>query len=157
TGAILQVLLTGLLELAKPWPLKIVVDNVLGGHPLAIRGLGGLPPRELLLVACGLLVGVYALLGALAVTSNYATISVGQRMVNDSRSELSAHLARLSLAFHSRRQVGDLLYRLTSDTFAIQTLTMNGFFPILTSVVLLVGMILVMVRMDPLLTFVSLA
>jgi ATP-binding cassette, subfamily B, bacterial len=156
-GAILQVLLIGLLELAKPWPLKIVVDNVLGGHPFAIRGLATLPPQELLLVACGLLVGVYALLGALAVTSNYATINVGQRMVNDFRSELYAHLARLSLAFHSRRQVGDLLYRLTSDTFAIQTLTMNGFFPILTSLVLLVGMIVVMVRMDPLLTLVSLA
>jgi ATP-binding cassette subfamily B protein len=157
TGAILQVLLIGLLELAKPWPLKIVVDNVLGGHPVAIRDLATLPPNELLLVACGLLIGVYSLLGALAVTSNYATINVGQRMVNDFRSELYAHLARLSLAFHSRRQVGDLLYRLTSDTFAIQTLTMNGFFPILTSLVLLVGMIVVMVRMDPLLTLVSLA
>src|SRR5262249_33904132 len=111
----------------------------------------------LLLVACGALVAVYTLLGALAVTSNYATISVGQRMVNDFRSELYAHLARLSLAFHSRRQVGDLLYRLTSDTFAIQTLTMNGFFPILTSVVLLVGMVVVMVKMDLLLTLVSLA
>src|SRR4029453_19058325 len=36
--AVLQVLLIGLLELAKPWPLKIVVDNVLGGGP------PGLPP-----------------------------------------------------------------------------------------------------------------
>ena len=34
---------------------------------------------------------------------------------------------------------------------------MNGFFPILTSLVLLVGMIVVMVRMDLLLTLVSLA
>ena len=34
---------------------------------------------------------------------------------------------------------------------------MNGFFPILTSVVLLVGMVVVMVRMDPLLTLVALA
>ncbi len=157
TGAILQVLLIGLLELAKPWPLKVVVDNVLGHHALGIAALADLGPRQLLLVACGALIIVYLLLGALGVTSNYATISVGQRMVNDFRSELYAHLARLSLAFHSRRQVGDLLYRLTSDTFAIQTLTMNGFFPILTSVVLLVGMIVVMVRMDPLLTLVSLA
>src|SRR5262249_13057330 len=68
---------------------------------------------------------------------------------NDFRGELYAHLARLSLAFHSRRQVGDLLYRLTADTFAIQTLTMNGFFPILTSMVLLGGMVIVMARLDP--------
>jgi len=156
-GAVLQVLLGGLLELAKPWPLKVVVDNVLGNHPLDLPWLGHLPPRELLLAACVVLILVYALLGAFSVSSNYASISVGQRMVNDFRSELYAHLARLSLAFHSRREVGDLLYRLTSDTFAIQTLTMNGFFPILTSVVLLVGMVVVMVRLDPLLTAASLA
>ena len=156
-AAVLQVLLVGLLELAKPWPLKVVVDNVVGGRPLGVAAVETLDPRQLLLVACGALVAVYALLGVLGVTSNYATINVGQRMVNDFRSELYAHLARLSLAFHSRRQVGDLLYRLTSDTFAIQTLTMNGFFPILTSLVLLVGMIVVMVRMDPLLTLISLA
>src|SRR5262249_20540610 len=120
-GAIAQVLLIGVLELAKPWPLKVIVDNVLGGHPFTTGPLAGLDARTLLLVACGLLVGVYALLGILSVTSNYATIGIGQRMVNDFRSELYAHLQRLSLAFHSRRSVGDLLYRLTSDTFAIQT------------------------------------
>ncbi len=155
--AILQVLLVGILELAKPWPLKVVVDNVLGGRPVGIAALEGFGGRELLVVACGVLVAIYALLGAFSVTSNYLTVTLGQRMVNDFRSELYAHLARLSLAFHSRRQVGDLLYRLTYDTFAIQTLTMNGFFPILTSLVLLVGMIVVMVRLDPLLTLVSLA
>jgi ATP-binding cassette subfamily B protein len=156
-GAIAQVLLLGLLELAKPWPLKIVVDNVLGGKPLPYGWGAGRDVDDVLLAACGLLVAVYALLGLLGVTSNYATINVGQRLVNDFRSELYAHLARLSLAFHSRRQVGDLLYRLTADTFAIQTLTMNGFFPILTSVVLLVGMVVVMTRLDPWLTLISLA
>lgn len=156
TLAVFQVLLVGLLELAKPWPLKVVVDNVLGGTPFTAFGLEGLPPRALLAVACGALIVVYLLLGALSVTSNYATIGVGQRMVNDFRGELYAHLQRLSLAFHSRRQVGDLLYRLTADTFAIQTLTMNGFFPILTSMVLLGGMVVVMARLDPMLTVVAL-
>lgn len=155
--AVVQVLLIGLLELAKPWPLKVIVDNVLGGAPLHAFGLGDLAPRALLAVACAALIVVYVLLGALTVTSNYATIGVGQRMVNDFRADLYAHLQRLSLAFHSRRQVGDLLYRLTADTFAIQTLTMNGFFPVLTSLVLLGGMVVVMVQLDWLLTLVALA
>ena len=103
-----------------------------------------------------MLVLVYALIGAFSVTSNYVTIALGQRLVNDFRAELHAHLQRLSLAFHSRRKVGDLLYRLTTDTFAIQTLTMNGVFSVLTSVVLLVGMIVVLLRLDWLLTLVSL-
>ena len=156
-AAVAQVLAIGFLELAKPWPLKVIVDNVLGGRPLDWPWAGALGARGLLAAACVALVGVYALLGALGVSSNYATISVGQRMVNDFRSELYAHLQRLSLAFHSRREVGDLLYRLTADTFAIQTLTMNGFFPVITSVVLLVGMLGVMLRLDWVLTLIALA
>lgn len=155
--AVAQVVLIGVLELAKPWPLKIAVDNVLGGAPLGWPLLDGLGPVGLLAVACAALVAVYALLGVLNVTSNYTTIGIGQRLVDDFRGELYAHLHRLSLAFHSRRAVGDLLYRLTSDTFAIQTLTMNGFFPILTSLVLLAGMVVVMLRLDWRLTLVALA
>ena len=155
--AVLQVIAIGFLELAKPWPLKVVVDNVLAGRPLGWPALDGLGAPGLLAVACIVLVAVYGLLGALSVISNYTSISVGQRMVDDFRSELYAHLQRLSLAFHSRRSVGDLLYRLTADTLAIQTLTMNGFFPILTSVVLLGGMVAVMLRLDWQLTLVALA
>jgi ATP-binding cassette, subfamily B, bacterial len=155
--AVVQVVGIGVLELAKPWPLKVIVDDVLGGRPLGWPSLDGLGAPGLLALACVVLVAVYGLLGALSVTSNYTTISVGQRMVDDFRSELYAHLQRLSLAFHSRRAVGDLLYRLTADTLAIQTLTMNGFFPILTSIVLLGGMVVVMVRLDWQLTLVALA
>jgi ATP-binding cassette subfamily B protein/subfamily B ATP-binding cassette protein MsbA len=154
--AVLQVIAVGLLELAKPWPLKMVVDNVLGGKPLGWPWFDGLDRTTMLAVTCAGLVGIYTLLGTLGVTSNYTTIGVGQRMVNDFRGELYAHLQRLSMAFHSQRQVGDLLFRLTSDTFAIQTLTMNGFFPILTSVVLLGGMVLVMLRLDLTMTLVAL-
>jgi ATP-binding cassette subfamily B protein len=155
--AIAQVVAIGVLELAKPWPLKIVVDNVLGGHRLDWPLVGGLGRWPLLAAACLGLVTIYALLGGLSVTSNLTTIGVGQRLVNDFRAELYAHLQRLSLAFHSRREVGDLLYRLTADTFAIQTLTMNGFFPLVTSGVLLGGMLVVMVRLDWVLTLWALA
>lgn len=154
--AIAQVLLMGALELLKPWPLTLVVDHVLTGHPVRWTWLQDLSTHSLLLVGCLGLVLVYALLGGLNVINNYVTIALGQRLVNDFRADLYAHLQRLSLAFHSRREVGDLLYRLTADTFAIQSLTMNGVFPVITSVVLLVGMIAVMLRLDWLLTLVSL-
>ena len=77
-------------------------------------------------------------------------------MVNDMRRDLYAHLQRLSLAFHNRRQVGDLMYRVTADTYAIQSLTMNGVFPILTAMVLLGGMFYVMMKIDWQLTLLSL-
>jgi ATP-binding cassette, subfamily B, bacterial len=59
---------------------------------------------------------------------------------------LHAHLQRLSLAFDAKW--GIFSTALTSGTLAIQALTMNGVFPVLTSVVLLTGMTVVMLRLD---------
>lgn len=154
--AVALVFVISALELLKPWPLKLIVDHALTDLPVPWLWLDSLPPRTLILVGCLMLVLVYALLGAFSITSNYISIALGQRLVNDFRAELHAHLQRLSLAFHSRREVGDLLYRLTTDTFAIQTLAMNGIFSILTSVALLVGMLVVLLQLDWQLTLVSL-
>src|SRR5205814_8854315 len=67
-------------------------------------------------------------------------------------SDLYAHLQRLSLAYHSRQRVGDLMYRITADSFAVQTMIMNGVLPILSAVILLAGMLIVLFPLDPLLT-----
>jgi ATP-binding cassette subfamily B protein/subfamily B ATP-binding cassette protein MsbA len=153
--ALLQVALISALELLKPWPLQIVIDSVLGGKPVAWPLLAGWSGRALLAAAAVGLVLIYTLLGLVAVWNNYTTISIGQGMVNDLRSRFYAHLQRLSLSFHARAGVGDLIYRVTADTYAIQTLAMNGLFPILSAALLLGGMLIVMVRLDPLLTAVA--
>ncbi|HYL60630.1 MAG TPA: ABC transporter ATP-binding protein, partial [Candidatus Acidoferrales bacterium] len=56
-----------------------------------------------------------------------------------------------------RREVGDLMVRITYDTYSIQTIAMNGFFPVVSSLILLGGMFAVMIRMDATLTLVALA
>ncbi len=144
-------------ELIKPWPLKVIIDNVVGGKP-APWGIDKIftPPSLLILAAIGLIV-IYIVLGGITLLNNYTTIKIGQQMVNDMRRDIYGHLQRLSLAFHSRRQVGDLMYRVTADTYAIQSLTMNGVFPILTALVLLGGMFFVMIKIDWQLTLLSLA
>jgi ATP-binding cassette, subfamily B, bacterial len=157
--ALLQVFLIAGFDLLKPWPLQLVIDHVLGGKPLAahwLAGLADLSPGMLLIVACIALVVVNLGSGLLALLHNYTTIGVGQRMVNDLRGALYAHLQRLSLAFHSRQKVGDLMYRITADSFAVQTMIMNGLLPILSALVLLAGMLAVLIPIDPLLTLLSL-
>jgi ATP-binding cassette subfamily B protein len=154
--ALAQVLLISGCELLKPWPLKIIIDSVLGGEPLAWAWAAGWSRSSLLLAACSALVMIYGILGALTVLNNFTTIRIGQRMVSELRSDLYGHLHRLSLAFHSRAQVGDLLYRVTADTFALQSLTMNCAFPALSSLVLLVGMSAIMLRLDWALTLLAL-
>src|SRR5262249_35881193 len=146
--AIAQVVLISAAELLKPWPLKVVIDSVLGGHALPWAWAARWSPSGLLLAACGSLVLIHAALGALNVLANYTTIGIGQRMVNALRSDLYAHLHRLSLAFHSRARIGDLLYRVTGDTLALQTLTMNCLFPAVTALAMLVGMTAIMLQLD---------
>ena len=153
--ALLQVLLIAGFELLKPWPLQIVIDNALGGKPFPIAALSS-SPVKLLLLACVGMVVVHFGAGVLTLLHNYTAIRIGQDMVNDLRSALYAHLQRLSLAFHSRQRVGDLLYRLTADSFAVQTMIMNGALPILSALVLLAGMLVVLFPLDPTLTVLAL-
>ena len=155
--AFVEALLLSGLELLKPWPLKVIIDNVLGGTPLGWEFLSGWPQETLLLVACVAIVVIYLLSAAISLHNNYTTIRVGQAMVHDIRGDLNSHLQRLSLAFHSRRQVGDLLYRVTGDTYAIQTLTMNGLFSVLKASLLLCGIFAVTVQFDWLLTLLAIS
>src|SRR5215471_8446324 len=163
--ALAQIFLVAGFELLKPWPLQIVIDYVLGGKPPPADGLIGggalgqllsLPAATLLLIACLGVVAVHFGAGALTLLHNYTAIRIGQNMVNDLRGALYAHLQRLSLAFHSRQRVGDLLYRITADSFAVQTMIMNGALPILSALVLLAGMLVVLFPLDPFLTTLSL-
>lgn len=155
--ALAQVFAISALEVLKPWPLKIIIDNVLGDKPAGWGLADALSRDSLLIAACAGMIVIYLLLGGITLLNNYTTIRIGQRMVNDLRRDIYSHLQRLSLAFHSRRQVGDLMYRVTADTYAIQSLTMNGVFPIVTAVALLCGMFFVMIKIDWRLTLLALS
>jgi ATP-binding cassette, subfamily B, bacterial len=157
TIALFQVLVISACEILKPWPLKVVIDYVLAGKPLAWAFAASYSNASILILSCLSLVLIYLFLGGLTILNNYTTIRIGQRMVNDFRSDLYSHLQRLSLAFHSRRQVGDLLYRVTADTYSIQAITMNGVFPVVTATALLGMMFYVMIRMDWQLTLLALS
>jgi ATP-binding cassette, subfamily B, bacterial len=154
--ALAQVFLMAGFELLKPWPLQIIIDHVLGGKPAGVAWLQAWPTGALLIGACIALVVINFGSGLLTLLHNMTTISVGQRMVADLRGALMGHLQRLSLAFHSRQKVGDLMYRVTSDSFAVQTMLMNGVLPILSALILLAGMLAVLFPLDWLLTLLSL-
>jgi len=156
--ALTQVFLISALELLKPWPLKLIIDHVLSNKPLPWGVVEGtIDPPTILVLTCLALVLIYLFLGGLTLLNNFTTIKIGQKMVNDLRRDVYSHLQRLSLAFHNRRQVGDLLYRVTADTYSIQSITMNGLFPIVTALLLLTGMFLIMIRIDWVLTLLALA
>ena len=134
---------------------EVVVDSVLGGKP-APFGLEA-NAATLLLAVCGGLLALQIVLACLAVVLNRTTIGIGQRMVNDLRANLVAHLQRLSLGFFGRRPGTDLVYRVAFDTFAVQSMAMNGLFPLVTAVTLLSGMLIILFRINPALALIFLA
>ena len=109
------------------------------------------------MAACLALVVLYIFIALLNVTNNYITIAIGQRMVNELRAQMFDRLQRLSLSFHRRREVGDLMVRIAYDTFSLQTIAMNGIFPVVSSLVMLGGMFIVMLKMDATLTLAAVA
>jgi len=148
--------LVSALELLKPWPLKMAVDQIIGKQPFIVYGreisFGAIATGMQLAIVLGLLLFTHITTGLVQLLNNYLTIRIGQNMVQDFRCELFDHLQRQSLLFHQQRPTGDLIYRLMGDTYAVQTLLMNGIFTSLTSSALLVGMLIILLQLDPELT-----
>jgi ATP-binding cassette, subfamily B, bacterial len=160
-GALGQIFLISLFAVLEPWPLRLVIDSVLGGKsvgplPAWLPDLDAWPKLTLAGALAATLALIVLASGALNLIYNWTAIGLGQRMVNDLRARLYAHLQRLSLAYHSRQRVGDLMMRITADSFAVQTMVMNGLLPILQALILLVAMLAVLLPIDPLLTGVAL-
>lgn len=148
------VLMVAAVELALPWPLKVIVDDVLQ-HRAPSGSLGRLlgPAADsptAVLVLCVLSLLALAALAALGTyLSSRMLQSVGERLIADLRTDIFAHLQRLSLAFHDQQRVGDLAARLTGDVAAIQALLVATFATLLPNLALLVGIVIVAVVIEP--------
>ena len=138
----------------EPWPLKIVIDYVLGQHdlpqslrPLAFRLTGGGPIGllSLFVVAGVVLQLIHQIASAVAVRIETDT---GQRMVYDLRYRLLAHLQSLGLHHHITTSTGDAVYRVDVDSYAIENIVISGVFPLCTSVITLVVMFAVLAKLD---------
>lgn len=163
-GVLLILLLTLSLvgfDTLKPWPIKLIVDNVLAGQPLppAAAWIAGLPgaasPLGLLawLTAGTVVLFIAAWLSRMART--YVQSGLGTRMSYDLGAELFDHLQRLSLRFHGRQPAGDLVQRVTGDCTCVRELAINVALPLVTSLVSLAAMFGLMWKLDPVIALVA--
>ena len=147
-GGGLLAVLTVALGLLQPWPLKVVVDDVL--TPALADGR---PGNGLLLAAAVL--ALLAVAGSAAVADYWSTrllAGAGQRIGADLRRSLFAHLQRLSLRYHGKQTVGDLSTRVTGDVDRIQDMYVQVLATLLPNFLLVGGMFSVMVVIDPFFT-----
>ncbi len=150
-------------DLLEPWPLKVVIDYVLGSKkmPLWLSNLVtttvGSKKMSVLYFAA-LTVVVIALVGAISsYLEKYLTTSVGQWVMHDLRRSVYHHVQRLSLSFHDKGRTGDLISRITSDIDAIQDFISQALLGILVNVLTLIGMLAVMFYLDWRFTLIALS
>jgi len=147
-GALLAVLDIAL-SLATPWPLKIIVDDVLRSKAGTPHLLGVTGVRPVLAAAIATLLLVVLAAGVADYLSARLMETAGQRIGNDLRARLYQHLQRLSLRFHGGQLVGDLSARATADVDRVQDMLVQLLSVLLPNMLLLVGMVTVMFVVDP--------
>ena len=165
--ALVAVLLTLLLkigiDLLKPWPLVFLVDYVLQFYDSAMAArivavLPGSPTTHgLILWSVAATAVLFLLSWAAGLANAYASISLGQRMVYDLASDLFARLQALSLRFHTSKAVGDTIRRVTADCACVSVIVKDALAPVLTAAVTVVAMVVVLWRINPTLTLLSIA
>ena len=150
-------------NLLEPWPLKIVLDNVLKSreihgwlNKLILEKMDNSNLAILKFAAVSVL--VIAVVGAIcSYAEKYITTSVGQWVMHDLRRTVYHRIQRLSLAFHDNKQTGDLISRVTSDIDAIQSFITSGLLSTLINSITLVGMIGVMFYLNWRFTLIALS
>jgi len=86
-----------------------------------------------------LLIGVYVVTGITSGLQARFMVEIGQNFVADLRARIFDHLQMLSMAFHDRNQVGDLMSRVTNDTEAINRTLSDGLIEFISNILLLAG------------------
>src|SRR5437763_1071548 len=140
------------LNLLKPWPFKIIVDDFLRPTPSAHADW-----RTWVPLLCLALVVIQFIWGIINWITNYLFVKIGLQALLKLRTDLYSHLQRLSLKFHDARRSADSSFRVAYDSQSIQTIYNKGFTNTLASVIGLIGTFIVMLRLDWVLTLLSLA
>ncbi|MCV7175300.1 ABC transporter ATP-binding protein [Mycolicibacterium sphagni] len=136
------------MTLAAPWPLKIVIDNVIGTHRQFFwinAILSQLGSKAHIAAAAGIgtvLIAVTA--GAAMYAGNYLTEGLSQRIGNDLRLRLYQQLQRLSLAYYDANRIGAIVSTLTSDVQTIQGFASVSTLNIFTNTLTVFGIVVVM-------------
>ncbi|PYI46053.1 MAG: ABC transporter ATP-binding protein [Verrucomicrobia bacterium] len=139
------------LNLLKPWPFKIIVDDFLRAGPTIRTDW-----RMWLLLLCLALIGIQFLWGIINWSTNYLFVKIGLQALLKLRTDLYSYLQSLSLKYHDARRSSDSSFRVAYDSQSIQTIYNKGFTNIFGAVITLIGTFVIMLRLDWQLTLVSL-
>ncbi len=151
TIILLAMLVETLMSLAAPWPLKVILDSVVGNHKLEpwlrpfFGSIAHTGSKMQFAAMAALTFVVISVIGAVAsYIDNYYTESAGQYVAHDLRMRMYHHLQRLSLGYYNTHQTGTILSTITSDIQTIQGFASSSTLNILVDLLTIVCMLGVM-------------
>ena len=133
--ALLAVLLLGgtALPLANPLLLRAFIDRAVDGDP-----------TRTLVVLAALFIGVALATQAVQVATTYVAETVGWTATNMLRADLVRHALRLDMPFHHTHTPGEMIERIDGDVTALTTFFSQFLLHILSSMLLLAGVLIVL-------------
>jgi ATP-binding cassette subfamily B protein len=154
-GAMLSTVAVVAAWLARPLPIALIVDRLLEQRSIPFE----LQADDWRLVAlmAGMVLAI-ALVNALGghLADDLLT-QAGERITHRLRMATYTQLQRLSLSFHERRHAGDLVTRVTGDVSGVGGLFSGALGNLAQAAMLLLGMLVVSVLIDPLLALTAFA
>lgn len=150
------------LELLRPWPLKVVVDYVLGGQDLPgmLAAIAAALPygdttEGLLAWTIGTLVVITLASAVLTYIGTALVVKLCYRLVHGLAGELFAKLQRLSLSYHQKQAGGDLIQRMSQDVYCVHMAVSAVLLPGVISLCTLVAMFVILAQIDVTLALMS--
>jgi ATP-binding cassette subfamily B protein len=148
TLILLSILVTSGLGIVNPLLIQVVFDDALF--------VEGGPNLGLLYTLVAVMVAIPIVSGLLGVGQTYLTNFVGNRVMQDLRDRLYAHLQSMPLAFFTGTRTGEIQSRLANDVGGVQTVVTSTASSILSNVVTVTSSLVAMLVLSWQLTVVSL-
>jgi len=149
--ALAAIILKAGADVIGPYLTKIAIDKYLvradGTHSLLDRWLSSTPLVGIAQIA-GIYVGLLVSTFFLEFLQTYFMQWTGQKVMFDLRSQIFRHLQHMHVGFFDKNPVGRLVTRVTTDVDALNEMFTAGVVSIFEDVFVLVGILVIMLRMN---------
>lgn len=156
-GVIAMVILNTIasgIALLKPWPVKIMADSAFGTIP-APGPLARFEGPELILAVSGLTLALFLIGELFDLVRDKVLLKIGFWLNRMIKAESFRHILHLPLYHQERLAKGDYIYRQNTVTSSLSDLVLGSTSNIIESIILIIGVLFIMIRLNPPLTLIS--
>ncbi|WP_336762749.1 ABC transporter ATP-binding protein [Paenibacillus sp. USHLN196] len=155
-GVLIAAILSTVFSIISPKVMAEGTDILSQGAIAILQGVQGAGiDFPALIKVLYLLVGLYLFSAAFMYLQQYLMAGVAQRVVYDMREQISEKVGRLPLKYFDSRTHGETLSRATNDVDNISNTLQQSLAQFITSVVTIVGVIIMMLTISPWMTLIT--